>query len=638
MAQSINRIFNMTMTIRNLLGSSRFITSVRLLQNSHNNFISEKGTSNILQPQPSEFTEMSDIMKQRNQFKWCVSSSQVFEMVNNSKSISGHEAVNALKALCRIDKENKGCIESIKKKKEFIALCEVIKKNLRGLSEGNVIDALKVLLHFDVPVTSIIVESLLQMIRQSLNSLTLEQMSFLHYLLTRVKVKTPLVETLKLALPIVFEVQIKTKLDTENIDAMVNALKFLYLLSGNNNNEAINYVMNSLKERSDFKLKHPDHAVDILITLYNIKDSKKYSEFSEKLQQIIIQNVDDIDLSRLEFIIRKMALKIKYSDHDVYNEALIESIIQTVISKNVKVDLALNILGSLNKIRFVSTSLLDYVAAKCYEDNSIINKLNQFQILDMLCAMSLADYKPIFWDSLKDLLLNEKLLQFKHSVMVKTALFLASLDYYWPELINRIFEDENCRSKNIATEAFFEIGGNLLLLHHAVSNFSPDYTGKLLSDDILEAFRNTRTPPRNNYQLKSALELSLGGPQYIKTHVETEFKLCIDHVVIMRKGGFPIAINPDDEKSPLNLSDLQLIPDSQVLLFMYISPSLYARNTLRLTGIGLLRIKLLKSKLNYTVIPVISSMWDNFTNLEKSRYISQAIKLKSDKLSASINS
>lgn len=265
-----------------------------------------------MQPQPFSFKETSDIMKQRNQFKWCVSSSQVFEMINNSKSISGHEAVNALKALCRIDKENKGSIESIKKKKEFIALCEVIKKELRSLSEGHVIDALKVLLHFDVPVTSIIVESLLQMIRQSLNTLTLEQMSFLHYLLTRVKVKTPLVETLKLALPIVFETQIKTKLDTENIDTMVNALKFLHV-SNNRYNEAIHFVVNALKEHSNFKLKHPDHAVDILLTLYNIKDSKKHSEFSERIQQIIIQNADDIDLSRLEFIIRKMTLKIKHS-------------------------------------------------------------------------------------------------------------------------------------------------------------------------------------------------------------------------------------------------------------------------------------------------------------------------------------
>lgn len=74
------------------------------------------------------------------------------------------------------------------------------------------------------------------------------------------------------------------------------------------------------------------------------------------------------------------------------------------------------------------------------------------------------------------------------------------------------------------------------------------------------------------------------------------------------------------------------------LLFMYVSPSRYVRNTLRLTGIELLRIKLLKTKLNYTVIPVISSMWDNFTDLEKSRYISQSIKLKTEELSASINS
>lgn len=71
---------------------------------------------------------------------------------------------------------------------------------------------------------------------------------------------------------------------------------------------------------------------------------------------------------------------------------------------------------------------------------------------------------------------------------------------------------------------------------------------------------------------------------------------------------------------------------------MYIPKHAYSCNSQRLTGMWSLIIKILKTQSNYTVIPIFSDMWTSFTEPEQVRYVSQAIRLKSDELSASINS
>ncbi|XP_014299359.1 FAST kinase domain-containing protein 5, mitochondrial [Microplitis demolitor] len=637
MANSVNNIFKMSMTVRNLLGSSRY-TTVRLLGTSYAKFTTEG--SNILQPQVFDYKQTPEMNQYRKcQFRWksCKDSSEVFNLFNgNIRRMNGIEAVEALSALFTLDKQSDVHDGSIRRRKEFASLCEIVKKDIRKLQQSDIIEILKTLTYFQVPASSILVQSLLQIIRHSINTLSLEQIIFIDFLLTRCNANTPLIEALKMALPIVFQTHVKSKLDTENLDSLVNSLTYLSTLDSRN--ETLPYIMNALNKFNEHAIDHR-RAEKIFMALLMIRNQDINIELVQKVQNIIIQYVDKIHAKRLELIIRKIALKLQNSEDYFYNEGLVEAIVQAVVSKDMGVSIALNILSNLNEIKFTSSAILDYIAAKCFEDKSILNELKTNKVLDIICGMSLADYKPIFWDSLKDSFLKEQILESRHQTLTKTALFLASLDCYWPQLLEKIFEDKKFESNNLLGTFSYKEQKNLLLLHYAVMSFCPDYSGPLLSKEVIELFESSFPKIKlSSLPLKSALESSLGGPQYVKSYILTPFAYYIDHLIIMRKGGFPIAINNDESPTIQKLSDIKPIPDSQVILIMYIPKHAYSCNSQRLTGMWSLIIKILKTQSNYTVIPIFSDMWTSFTEPEQVRYVSQAIRLKSDELSASINS
>lgn len=73
------------------------------------------------------------------------------------------------------------------------------------------------------------------------------------------------------------------------------------------------------------------------------------------------------------------------------------------------------------------------------------------------------------------------------------------------------------------------------------------------------------------------------------------------------------------------------------LIFLDIPMYGCARNTNRLTGYWTYLIKQLEAGTKHIVIPVHARMWQKLSEQEQIRYISQAIRLKCDELSAIVN-
>lgn len=78
---------------------------------------------------------------------------------------------------------------------------------------------------FQVPHNSMITMKLLQMIKRDINVLDMNQIMFLSFLLRHYEgVRNPTIDALKIALPVVFEAQLKTKLDRNNVANLAEAL------------------------------------------------------------------------------------------------------------------------------------------------------------------------------------------------------------------------------------------------------------------------------------------------------------------------------------------------------------------------------------------------------------------------------
>jgi hypothetical protein len=115
--------------------------------------------------------------------------------------------------------------EEIVNNKTFEAICKSVRSGLRLWSSNNLIEILKIVLYFNVPPTSIMVQSVMHLIKKEINDLNISEIIFLHMLCSKTK-NEPSIKAIQIALPIVFEANIKLKLDREDMGHVAEALDF----------------------------------------------------------------------------------------------------------------------------------------------------------------------------------------------------------------------------------------------------------------------------------------------------------------------------------------------------------------------------------------------------------------------------
>jgi hypothetical protein len=115
--------------------------------------------------------------------------------------------------------------EEIINNKTFEALCKSVRSGLRLWSSNNLVEILKIVLFFNVPATSIMVQSVLHLLKKEINDLNISEIIFLHMLCSKTR-NEPSIKAIQIALPIVFEANIKLKLDREDMGHVAEALDY----------------------------------------------------------------------------------------------------------------------------------------------------------------------------------------------------------------------------------------------------------------------------------------------------------------------------------------------------------------------------------------------------------------------------
>lgn len=142
------------------------------------------------------------------------------------RNMSLYDAVCTLTKLFHASKTMKDT-DNIRDHIGFVRLCEVLNRNIRLLKISHVIESLKVLIYFGTPSDTILIQSLLQMIKTNINEMSLHDIMFTSFLLNNMRT-TPLGDALLIALPMVFETQLPTKIDTDDVSVMTWSLRFMY--------------------------------------------------------------------------------------------------------------------------------------------------------------------------------------------------------------------------------------------------------------------------------------------------------------------------------------------------------------------------------------------------------------------------
>ncbi|XP_071650536.1 uncharacterized protein [Temnothorax longispinosus] len=561
----------------------------------------------------------------------CKSMEILEKAARNYTNMTVHDAIDTIFVLFKASKHMGEDLQSIKQHIGFIRLWEVLNRNVRFMKTNEIISSLRMLTYFKIPANCILTQSLLQMIRANVNDAALQDIINIIILLKKMD-STPLRDALLIALPVVFEAQLPTKLDPDDIFMLTQSLR---LISENNitNPEVQNTILKSLQKFENNLDVQTAWSIFCSLCVASYLSPRAF-ELLFNIQKILISDAKRLSVPDIMKALHKLVLvtaKNKEYGCKFYNEALVDAFVSSALSAEIFFDNSINLLKLLNELNYAHIPFLEYLAAKCFEQPNLLKNASYFRVSIFLEGLINADYKPVFWDIIRDAILANKVENkvFNRS-MIKFALHLIALDCYSPSLISKVFSQIIKANESVRNIHMRE----LLLLYQSVKTLYPMYNGPWPSQDILEhaisIHKTLLSPILPTFSLKTALELALGGPQYVHNDLRTKLGHYIDHVVVMRKGGYPIAINTvtSNGTNVTYVEDIQTPNESQMILIFNLPDAAYAVNSQRLKSTWLLKIKSVEALIKTNAIAINSSSWMKLPEYERLPYLMRAIRLK----------
>lgn len=207
-------------------------------------------------------------------------------------------------------------------------------------------NSVKCLSYLGVSVKSNIMQVLLQLISKMINEMSLQQITFLHFLLKELS-SCPLVDALTLALPIVFETQVQYKIE-DNVYLLVRFLN--YVAKHNLSQETFDFVMSRIIK--NINQLNPKIVKSLLLCLYyKGYSTDKYINVINKCIQMFVDHIELIaNSSDIEAILTRMLNKYLTESEIFYDEQFINTIIKYLIEKQESFHNISYIVKKLNKI------------------------------------------------------------------------------------------------------------------------------------------------------------------------------------------------------------------------------------------------------------------------------------------------
>jgi FAST kinase domain-containing protein 2 len=210
------------------------------------------------------------------------------------------------------------------------------------------IEALKILNFVGVPSKSEIVTVVLTYIKNQINELTLGHIVFLEFLLRKYDT-TPLTDALRLALPMLFQIQVQYQMDHENLAQLSDLLMFISRYKVND--QCRTSVVTALTMHGR---KIPaDSAASII---WSLTDIRQWQPMYEKLllnsykALIGSMQANTVSFGTVERTLSRIVDKYMLRYPSFYNEELLDAICRFTVAKDVGFTKTIYVLKKLNRI------------------------------------------------------------------------------------------------------------------------------------------------------------------------------------------------------------------------------------------------------------------------------------------------
>lgn len=208
------------------------------------------------------------------------------------------------------------------------------------------IESLKILSFLGISSNSEISYILLKLIKHQINDVELGHIVFLSFLLKKFDA-SPLVDALKMSLPMLFQIQVPIKMDHENIPQLAELLQFV---SRNRISDKIGMNIITALTMHGENLS-PDEARSII---WSICDSKKFLPAHEKLLRnslaVFKNNLTHYTFDHLDSTLSKLIEKFMQKNSAFYDDEFFSKCVEYVIGRDVGFIKGIYVLKKFNKI------------------------------------------------------------------------------------------------------------------------------------------------------------------------------------------------------------------------------------------------------------------------------------------------
>ncbi|XP_063908146.1 uncharacterized protein LOC135126209 [Zophobas morio] len=545
----------------------------------------------------------------------------VLEMVAQHNNIMNNKHImQALRTLFTLQKNGNSELSTneILAHKDFKKLCRKLRTQAPGIELGDTIEALKVVSYVGVSAESTIFQVLLQLIRHNVNQLNLQQIIFLEFLLSQAGA-SPLVEALKIALPMVFEIHLPVKMDYPN---PAHLAEYLYFASRNNLSEdSVERIVSALLEHPEFDVKT---ARSIVWSVCEMQGHEMFRPLMKKAIDSLVVHLDDLSFNDMETTLTKLISRFTRKHSYFYNQTFYESCANHVIDKDLGFKQSIYILRKFGRLNFFHQYLLDYMCKKVHENPDVLAKADPVDVYSIAVATSMTDYKPPHWDTVKNIIARSENVansDRKEIIWIKFAASLCLLDIFKLDVLNKCL-NASFLQQLFSKRKFMSDFENYVTVWQSIKLFRPEFNCLLTPaydpEALVKNFRQSLEFP-----LEAALHKALGGEGYVKTDLHSKSGVQIDHAVVFRKGGYPVAMNfPEDVEF---IEEIEVPPDNQLVAILGLRHFSYTLNNRIARSSTNLNVKVLESQ-GYQVVPVNLEVWEGLPDFERIPYIMRAIK------------
>ncbi|CAH2044861.1 unnamed protein product, partial [Iphiclides podalirius] len=589
----------------------------QILKNVWRNVLSGSSLGKTSFKSASFTTSLSEVTRVRTQdvimasIKAAPTPENILATVQQHLPVMTHKhLLQALRSLFELQKSGKfDHSESLIKDPAFGVLCQNFKKHARALDVNEAVEAVKVLSYLKVPSDSLIVQTMLQLIRSDINLLNIRQIMFLDFVLDRFDSKNHLVDVLKLALPLAFQIHLPLELDNDDLPLLKDMLT--YCCHHDLPDRCVNNVVTGL-------LLH-DQAIDaqtaksIVWSLCQINCTEQL--FPTRLQllhicfDILSQRIDELPYSDVLRTIAKVKGRVLEKHPEYYHELLLDSAADYVIRNNVDFDNALLVARVLSRVAHTHLGLMEYLCNLATRSPNHLAGVRTNILFSFINCLSNNNYTPDGdkWETIRRDLSENPILKATNAALpwTKVCLELASLGHYEDKLLNRIFseeflEDYLSREKNVLDLL------QLLTLHEAVNAFhSTEYK---LPARVLEKAKAAYPVHAITDHVRECMARAIGGEEYVAKNVVLPSGVVAD-LFMSLKNGNPVQLPKLAlEGGRIPIEEIKLPSGSMPVCILIFNQGCYSMNSNRLRGAFRLVLDTLERQ-GFAAVPLNVTEW-----------------------------